>query len=64
MILSRDEINYKKKPTFGDDSPGSPRNDVRGTGAEIPYWWGVTTQIWVAFLIGRAWCNFASTKLL
>ena len=29
-------------------------NDVRETSAEIPYWWRVTTQIWVVFLIGRA----------
>ena len=32
----------------------SPRNDVWGTSAEIPYWWRVTTQIWVRLLIGRA----------
>ena len=24
-----------------------PQNDVWGTSAEIPYWWHVTTQIWV-----------------
>ena len=32
----------------------SPRNDVWETSAEIPYWWRVTTQIWVVLLIGRA----------
>ena len=32
----------------------SPRNDVWETTAEIPYWWRVTTQIWVVLLIGRA----------
>ena len=31
-----------------------PRNDVWKTSAEIPCWWRVTGQIWVAFLIGRA----------
>ena len=31
-----------------------PRNDVWETSAEIPYWWRVTTQIWVVLLIGRA----------
>ena len=32
----------------------SPRNDDWGTTSEIPYWWRVTTQIWVVLLIGRA----------
>ena len=32
----------------------SPRNDVWETTSEIPYWWRVTTQIWVVLLIGRA----------
>ena len=32
----------------------SPRNDVWETSAEIPYWWRVSTQIWVVLLIGRA----------
>ena len=32
----------------------SPPNDVWETRAEIPYWWRVTTQIWVVLLIGRA----------
>ena len=31
-----------------------PRNDVWETSAEIPYWWHVIGQIWVAFLIGCA----------
>ena len=30
----------------------SLRNDVRETSAEIPYWWRVTTQIWLVLLIG------------
>ena len=30
--------------------------DVWRTSAEIPYWWRVTTQIWVVLLIG--WRNF------
>ena len=32
----------------------SPLNDVWETSAEIPYWWRVTTHIWVVLLIGRA----------
>ena len=31
-----------------------PPNDVWETSSEIPYWWRVTTQIWVVRLIGRA----------
>ena len=31
-------------------------NDVWETSAEIPYWWHVTTQMWVVFLIG--WIKF------
>ena len=34
----------------------SPPNDVWETSAEIPYWWRVTTQIWVVLLIG--WIKF------
>ena len=30
----------------------SSRNDVREMTAEIPYWWRVTTQIWLELLIG------------
>ena len=30
----------------------SLRNDFWGTTADIPYWWRVTTQIWVRVLIG------------
>ena len=32
----------------------SQRSDFWGMSAEIPYWWHVTTQIWVVFLIGHA----------
>ena len=32
----------------------SPRNDVWEKSVEVPYWWLVTTQIWVLLLIGRA----------
>ena len=31
----------------------SPRIDDWETSAEIPYWWRVTTQIWVVLLSGR-----------
>ena len=37
----------------------SPQNDVWETTAEIPYWWRITTQIWVVLLIGwsKFWTN-------
>ena len=31
----------------------SSPNDVWEMSAEIPYWWHITTQIWVVLLIGR-----------
>ena len=34
----------------------SPPNDVWETSEEIPYWWYITTQIWVVLLIG--WNKF------
>ena len=30
------------------------QNDVWETSTEIPYWWRVTTQVWVVLLIGHA----------
>ena len=38
---------------FATPPLASPRNDVWEASAEIPYWWRVTTQIWVVLLIGR-----------
>ena len=34
-----------------------PRNDVWKTSAEIPYWWRVTTQIWIVHPI--SWSKFS-----
>ena len=34
-----------------------PRNDVWEASAEIPYWWHVTTQIWVVLLISDWLCR-------
>ena len=39
----------------------SPRNDVWGTSTEIPYWWRVTTQIWM--LIPATCTNIRKTYL-
>ena len=38
----------------------SPRNDVWETNAERPYYWRVTTQIWVMLLIG--WSRLSANK--
>ena len=48
-----------RKPTFQATLLlVSPPNDVWETSAEIPYWWRVTTQIWVTLLIG--WIKFTT----
>ena len=39
---------------FATQALVSPRNNVWGTRAEIPYWWRATIQIWVVILIGCA----------
>ena len=36
------------------------RNDVWGTNAKIPYWWRLTTQIWVVLLI--EWSRFPTNQ--
>ena len=52
----------RKRPTFRHTSTGSPQNDFVGRSPEIPYWWRVTTQILVVFLIGRATREIWSTN--
>ena len=47
-------LSLRKQPTFGDATTGFLQNDIWETSAEIPFWWRVTTQIWVVLLIGRA----------
>ena len=46
-------LGLRKQTTFRDATTGFPAHDVWETSAEIPYWWRVTTQIWVVLLIGR-----------
>ena len=46
--------SLRKRRHFATPLLVSLRNDVSGTSAEIPYWWRVTSQIWVVLLIGRA----------
>ena len=44
---------WENSPHFATPPLVSLRNDVE-TSAEFPYWWRVTTQIWLVLLIGRA----------
>ena len=44
---------------FSLTGEGDPPNDVRDTRVEIPYWWHVTTQIWLVLL--EIWFNQSET---
>ena len=46
----------RKQTTFHGTPTVFLRNDIWETSTEIPYWWCVTTQIWVVLLIG--WSKF------
>ena len=50
----REMFSLRKQPTFCDAVTGSPPSDVWETSAEIPYWWRISTQIWVVLMIGCA----------
>ena len=50
-------LAWENRQHFATPPMGSPWIDVWETSAEIfPYWWRVTTQIWVVLLIG--WSKF------
>ena len=49
-------IAWENRQHFATPRTVSPRNDVWETSVEIPYWWRVTTRIWVVLLIG--WGKF------
>ena len=44
-------LAWENSRHFPTPSLVSPRNDVRGTSTEFPYWWRATNQVWVVFLI-------------
>ena len=52
MLSLLSSFSLRKQLTFRKATTVSLRNDVWETSAEIPYWWHVTTQIWVVLLIG------------
>ena len=56
IISNGAESAWENRRHFATPRTVSTRNDVWGTSAEIPYWWRVTTQIWVMLLIG--WSKF------
>ena len=39
-----------------------PWNEVWETNAEIPYWWRVTTQVWIVLLIGWRFALLTNQK--
>ena len=49
-------LGWENSRPFAAPPLVSSRNDVWETSAEIPYWWRVTTQMWVVLLIG--WSKF------
>lgn len=46
-VLATKEISGENSRHFVTSPLVSPRNDVCRTRAEIPFWWSVTTQVWV-----------------
>ena len=46
------QVILRKRLHLATPPVNSLWNDVQATSVEIPYWWCVTTQIWVALLIG------------
>ena len=62
------QVILRKKLHLATPPVNSLWNDVQATSVEIPYWWCVTTQIWVALLIGpvaREICfnQFSTTQI-
>ena len=50
------KATLRKQPTFRDAATDFPAKWRLWTSVEIPYWWHVTIQIWVMFVIG--WGEF------
>ena len=62
---SRLSFSRGKQSTFRDSTKMvSTQNEVWETSAEIrPYWWPVTTQIWVVLLIGWTYISTSQFKI-
>jgi len=50
------DSSLRKQPTFGVTTTGFPAKWCLRNEWEIPYWWRITTQIWLMLLIG--WIKF------
>ena len=50
-------LAWENSRHFATSPVVSGRNDVWETSAEIPYWWRVTTQVWVVLLMA-GWSKF------
>ena len=48
------QVAWESSPPFATSALVSLRNNVWEMSTEIPYWWCVTTKIWVVLLIGPA----------
>ena len=64
-LVSRSTRNYAVTPRKKVDILRwhhcfSPGNGVWGSSVEFPYWWRVTTQIWVVFVI--RWSELSTTQ--
>ena len=57
VVISYDCGRLRKQPTIHDAPLFFPRNDVWERRAKIPYWWRISTQIWVVLLIGWGKCS-------
>ena len=54
LFPSCSHIGWEKRQYFAIPPLFALWNDVSGTSTNLPYWWCVTTRIWVVILIGRA----------
>ena len=62
LYITVSSLAWENTRHFAMQPVVSPWNDIWEMSAEIPYWWGVTTQIWVVLLIG--WSKFPTNKKL
>ena len=60
--LAWPELGWENSRHTATPSLVSLRSDILETRAEIPYWWRVTTEIWVVLLIVVPCVKFASTN--
>ena len=52
VFFTAERVAWENSRHFATPPLVSPRNNVWETSTEIPYWWRVTTLVWVVLLIG------------